>query len=78
MLIRIVKKIRIDKPFFSWAFTMFLVNLIFDYTCISYNTVYTHVLYVIIFLALHYAGKRCANCGDKGGQHERISSGDIS
>lgn len=61
MLIQTIKKIKIDKPFFSWAFTMLLVNLVFDYTCISYNTVYTHVLYVIIFLALYYAGQRCEN-----------------
>lgn len=58
MLIQTIKKIRVDKPFFSWAFTMLLVNLVFDYTCISYNTVYTHVLYVIIFLAIYYAGEK--------------------
>lgn len=35
----------------TWTLTMLIVELIFDYICISYNTVFTHFLYMIIYMS---------------------------
>lgn len=55
LLVICVKSLIREKDIISsWCVTMITVSLIFDYLQITYNTVYVHFLYLIIYWFMHF------------------------